>query len=225
VLLKNYSTLTPGVRGELIQALLARTERIGELFDAIEAQRVGVADIPPARRALLLEHPNASIKERATRLLSGSSKPRNVALAEYQSALKLPSDPGRGQAIFQRDCQACHRLGDRGHNVGPNLLSIRNRTPDEILANVLDPNREVAPSFQEYVVALDDGHILTGMITEETPTSVTLRRAEGIEETVLRANIDEINGTGRSLMPEGFEKKVKPQEMADLLAYLLCGSS
>lgn len=225
LLLKNYSALTPGVRGEVIQALLARTERIGMLLDAVEARRVGAADIPPARRTLLLEHANAAIKERASRLLSGGSKPRSVALAEYQSALKLKADLARGEAVFQRDCQACHRLGDRGHNVGPNLLSIRNRPPDEVLANVLDPNREVAPSFQEYVVALDDGRILTGIITDETPTSVTLRRAEGIEETVLRANIEEINGTGRSLMPEGFEKKIKPQEMADLLAYLLRGTS
>jgi putative membrane-bound dehydrogenase-like protein len=221
LLLDNYSTLTPGVRGEVIQALLARTERIGALLDAVDARRIGAADIPPARRALLVEHANPAIKERASRLLSGASKPRSVALAEYQSALKLAADATRGRAIFERDCQACHRFGDRGHNVGPNLLSIRNRTPDEVLANVLDPNREVAPSFQEYVVILDDGRTLTGIIAEETATSVTLRRAEGVEETVLRQNIDQINGTGRSLMPEGFEKKIKPQEMADLLAYLL----
>jgi hypothetical protein len=72
---------------------------------------------------------------------------------------------------------------ERGHDVGPNLLSISNRTPDEVLANVLDPNREVAPNFQEYVVILDDGRVLTGIIAEETATSVTLRRAEAIEET------------------------------------------
>jgi putative membrane-bound dehydrogenase-like protein len=221
LLLKNYAALTPGVRGEVIQAMLARTDRIAGLLDAVEARRVGAADIPPARRELLVKHADAAIRERAARLLSGDAKPRNAALAEYQASLKLPANPARGEAVFQRECQACHRLGDRGHNVGPNLLSIHNRTPAEVMANVLDPNREVAPNFQEYVVALDDGRILTGIISEETATSVTLRRAEGIEETVLRQNIDEISGTGRSLMPEGFEKKIKPQEMADLVAYLL----
>lgn len=223
LLLKHYATLTPGVRGEVIQALLARTERIGALFDAVEARRVGAADIPPARRTLLLSHANAAIRERATRLLASDSKPRSAALAEYQAALGLDSDTSRGEAAFRRECQACHRLGNQGHDVGPNLLSIRNRTPAELLANVLDPNREVAPSFQEYVVTLDDGRVLTGIITEETATSLTLRRAEGVQETVLRQNIDEISGTGHSLMPEGFEKKIQPQEMADLLQYLLKG--
>ena len=221
LLLQNYTTLTPGVRGEVIQAMLARSDRVDSLLDAVESRRVGALDIPPARRTLLIEHTNAAIRERARRLLAGDTKPRSLALADYQAALKLPSDPVRGEAIFQRDCQACHRLGDRGHNVGPNLLSIRNRTPGEVLANVLDPNREVAPNFQEYVVTLDDGRVLTGLVADETATSLTLRRAEGIEETVLRQNIDEISGTGHSLMPEGFEKKIKPQEMADLIAYLL----
>ncbi|MGH7135685.1 MAG: PVC-type heme-binding CxxCH protein [Pirellulales bacterium] len=221
LLLKDYAALTPGVRGEVIQAMLARTERIGALLDAVEARRIGAADIPPARRTLLVAHANAAIRERSGRLLAGQTKPRAAALAEYQAALKLRSDPSRGAAVFQRECQACHRLGDRGHNVGPNLLSIRNRTPGEVLANVLDPNREVSPSFQEYVVTLDDGRVLTGMVADETAASLTLRRAEGIEETVLRQNIDEISATGRSLMPEGFEKKIKPQEMADLIAYLL----
>ncbi|HQU42795.1 MAG TPA: c-type cytochrome [Pirellulales bacterium] len=223
LLLKNYSALTPGVRGEVIQALLARADRIGPLLDAVEARRVPSADIPPARRTLLVQHGDAAIRTRAGRLLAADTKRRNVALAEYQSALKLSADLGRGQAVFQRECQACHRLGERGHNVGPNLLSVRNRTPAEVLANVLDPNREVAPNFQEYIVLLDEGRTITGIISEETATSVTLRRAEGIAETVLRQNIEEISGTGRSLMPEGFEKKIAPQEMADLVAYLLRG--
>jgi putative membrane-bound dehydrogenase-like protein len=221
LLLKDYAALTPGVRGEVIQAMLARTDRIGALLDAVEARRIGALDIPPARRTLLVTHANAAIRERSARLLAGDNKPRSTALAEYQAALKLHSDPARGVTVFQRECQACHRLGDRGHNVGPNLLSIRNRTPAEVLANVLDPNREVSPNFQEYVVTLDDGRVLTGLVAEETATSLTLRRAEGIEETILRQNIDEISATGRSLMPEGFEKKIKPQEMADLIAYLL----
>lgn len=225
ILLQNYAALTPGVRGEVIQALLARTERIGALLDSIEARRVGAADIPAARRALLVTHSNAAIRQRAVSLLASDTKPRGAALAEYQAALALASEPPRGAAVFQRECQACHRLGDRGHNVGPNLLSIRNRTPAEVLANVLDPNREVAPNFQEYVVALDDGRVLTGIIAEETATSLTLRRAEGIEETVLRQNIDEISATGHSLMPEGFEKKIKPQEMADLISFLLTGGT
>ena len=87
--------------------------------------------------------------------------------------------------------------------------------------NILDPNREVSPEFLEYTVALDDGRVVTGLVAAETPSGVTLRGREGVEQTILRRNVAEIASTGKSLMPEGLEKTVTPQEMADLIAFLL----
>jgi putative membrane-bound dehydrogenase-like protein len=157
---------------------------------------------------------------------AASSRTRHPARAErrsprYQTALGLAADRGRGEAVFERECMGCHRLGERGHAVGPNLASVQRRTPEEILVHILDPNREVAPEFLEYTVALKDGRVLSGVIAAETATSVTLKRAQEAEDTVLRQEIDEISSTGRSLMPEGLESQIGPQEMADLLAFLL----
>ncbi len=87
--------------------------------------------------------------------------------------------------------------------------------------HVLDPNREVSPNYLEYVVLLKNGKTTTGVIAAETPTSVTLRRSEGAQETILRGDIEELSNTGRSIMPEGLEKQISVQEMADLLAFLL----
>jgi putative heme-binding domain-containing protein len=152
---------------------------------------------------------------------SATVGPRAEVIARYRPALALPADRGRGEKVFERECFGCHRLGERGQAVGPNLASVARRTPEEILTHVLDPNREVAPDFLEYVVALKDGRVASGLIVTETATGVTLRRAQGAEETVLRRDIDSIASTGKSLMPEGLEAQVKPQEMADLLAFLL----
>jgi putative heme-binding domain-containing protein len=77
------------------------------------------------------------------------------------------------------------------------------------------------PEYINYTVNTQDGRTFTGVITAETATSITLRRAEGQSDTVLRANIDELQSTGLSLMPEGLEKQVTPKEMADLIAYLM----
>ena len=72
----------------------------------------------------------------------------------------------------------------------------------------------------QYAVGLDDGRVLAGMIAEESATSLTLKRADSKQDVVLRQNVSEITGTGLSLMPEGFEKKLTNEEMADLLAFL-----
>jgi putative heme-binding domain-containing protein len=89
------------------------------------------------------------------------------------------------------------------------------------MTQVLDPNREVAPNFIQYVVTIDDGRVTTGIIASETATSITLKRAEDQQETILRQNIEEIASAGTSLMPEGLEKKLSHQDMADLLRFLL----
>ena len=94
------------------------------------------------------------------------------------------------------------------------------RGPEAILVNVLDPNREVNPQYLSYAVRLTDGRTLSGMITAETATGVTLRRAENLTDTVLRIDIEQLKSTGQSLMPEGLEKQIDQQAMADLLAYL-----
>jgi putative heme-binding domain-containing protein len=84
----------------------------------------------------------------------------------------------------------------------------------------LDPNREVNPQYVNYLVVTKDGRTASGMIAGESATTITLRRGEGLSETILRGEIDEMTATGLSLMPEGFEKQIDVAAMADLLAYL-----
>jgi len=82
------------------------------------------------------------------------------------------------------------------------------------------PDQEITPGFASYTVATKDGRVLTGLITSETPASLTLRQPLGKEDTILRSDIDEISSARQSLMPQGLEKTVTRQEFADLLAYL-----
>jgi putative heme-binding domain-containing protein len=89
-----------------------------------------------------------------------------------------------------------------------------------VLVNVLDPNREVNPQYLNYTIRLLDGRTMTGMIAAETATGVTLRRADNLSDTVLRIDIDQLKSTGQSLMPEGMERQIDQQAMADLLEYL-----
>ena len=88
------------------------------------------------------------------------------------------------------------------------------------MLNILDPNREVKPQYMTYVLTTDSGRSVTGMITEETPNGVSLRQPDGATVSLNRAEIDTIQSTGLSYMPEGLEKQLDHQAMADLLAYL-----
>lgn len=222
IVLSHYDALTPDVRGEAVNRLLTRTDWLVAVLDAISDGVVSPGYISWTRRDIYMKSSSPAIRERATALfVADVPSSRAEVLAEYQPALSLPADAERGRNVFIRECRTCHRLGDEGHDVGPGLATIRHRTPGELLLNILDPNREVSPNYLEYVVLTGDGLVNTGIIASETATSITLRQAEGKEQTILREDIEEIRSLQKSLMPEGLEKKLTPQDVADVISFLL----
>ena len=107
-----------------------------------------------------------------------------------------------------------------GTPVGPDLIGIRNQPKEAILLHILVPEHEITPGFTAYMVSTKEGRVLTGLISSETSTSITLKQALGKEETILRQDIEELASSPLSLMPQGIEKTVNNQEFADLLSHL-----
>jgi putative heme-binding domain-containing protein len=95
------------------------------------------------------------------------------------------------------------------------------RGADAILANILDPNLEVNPQYINYLLLKSDGSSSTGMIASENATTVTLKRAEGQSETILRDDIEQMQSSRKSIMPEGLHQSIPPEAMADLISYLM----
>ena len=142
-------------------------------------------------------------------------------MTKYRKALEMKGDSAKGKVLFVKNCAACHKLEGVGQELGANLATMKNRGVEAILTNVLDPNAEVNPQYVNYTCNLDDGRTITGMIQFETATSVTFVRGEGLKDTVSRSNIESLKSTGLSLMPEGLEKDISIEAMADLIAYLM----
>ena len=219
-LIKALPGLSPSTRTEVIEVLVSRDAWIGPLLDAVQKKTVVLAQIPLAHRQRLLKHRDPVLKEKAAELFSAKANPRASVIKTYQAALKLSGDVERGRKVFTQSCMACHKIGEIGHEVGPTLASVKTQTPESILIQILDPNREVLANFTQYFVTLNDGRTATGQIVAESSSSLTLRRAEGAEETILRQNIKLITGSGLSLMPDGIEGAINLQEMSDLIAFL-----
>jgi len=178
-------------------------------------------DVDPARIALLEKSDDAELRTRAAKLFAGTKLARRQDVVDaYQPALELKGDIDQGRMVFRKSCAACHKLEGFGESIGADLNAIKDRGIAAVMLNILDPNREVKPQFQCYVVALEDGVTITGMITGETANSLTLRKPDGTSQAVLRVNIEELKSTNLSFMPEGLEKQIPPAAMADLLAYL-----
>jgi putative membrane-bound dehydrogenase-like protein len=221
MLIGSWRTLSPALREQALTALMAYPDRAAALLDAVESQAIPAAQISAAARAQLSKHRDAAIASRAQSLLGNTgSGTRREVVSRYESALSMAGDAGRGAVIYEQACLVCHRSKDRGNDVGPNLATVQGWTPEQILTNILDPNREVSPNFALYVVETSDGRTLTGVIASETAGNLLLKRADGGSEEVLRSDIKSLTSPGISLMPEGLEAAINPQQMADLIAYL-----
>ena len=220
-LLAGWKGMSPRLRGRVVDALVSRDAWADRLLAAVEGGKVPVGHIDAAARQRLQRHRNAGLRARADTLFAGGTSPdRAKVIAVYLKAMPAKGDAEAGRQVFRKTCAACHRLEDHGHAVGPDLLTTTDKPADWFLAAILDPNRAVEDRYVEYQARLADGRTVSGLLAAETGVSITLRAAEGKEETVSRRDLDSLLSTGRSPMPDGLEKDVSPKAMADLLAYL-----
>ncbi len=221
ILASRYRELSPAVQPQVVNAIMSRTAWYPLLFAEIAKGAIPPSSFTAPQRQELVGHPNKEIRERATELLSATfNSDRHEVIQQYNAALELTGETERGQALFTKSCSQCHKLGDVGYSVGPNLAMVVNKTPSFLLQEILDPNRNVDSRYLSYVASTKEGLIRTGILSSESSNSVTLTAAEGKQFMLLRAEIDELRATGKSLMPEGMEKDLSHQAVADLIAFL-----
>ncbi|HEX3150594.1 MAG TPA: neutral/alkaline non-lysosomal ceramidase N-terminal domain-containing protein [Gemmataceae bacterium] len=220
LVLDGWKSHPPATRAQIFDLLLARRDGPGILLKAIENKAISATEIDAARRQKLLNHADKTIRDRAAKVFDGAASPDRAKVLKDYADVTANGDKERGKAVFTRVCAACHKLGDIGNHVGPDLAALANRTPAFLLQEILDPNRNLDSRYVEYQAAMKDGRTISGLLAAETATTIILRGQQRKEDNLLRTDIDEFRGSGKSLMPEGLEKDLPKKDMADLLAFL-----
>lgn len=221
VIMNHLQQLGPGPRRSAIELLLGDVTSTTELLAQMNA-----GTLPPAMAAIdqrlrLLQNRNPDIKALAEEVFGGAISANRKKVADtYQTALTMEASLERGAAVYKKTCSKCHKINGEGHNVGPDISDTRRRSRDALLYDILDPNRRVDPQFSEYIVVTKDGRTFNGLLVSDSESEIVLRQPEGKQQTIARTDIDELQATNKSLMPEGIEKDVSVQQMADLLAFL-----
>ncbi len=216
-----WSEFSPELRNLALQAWLSREAWTTNLLDRLEAQTMSVSSLDLTQRSRLLQHPSEAIARRSSLLLkqAGDSTRREI-VEQYRPALQLQGRSEVGHQVYVRACASCHQRGGEGHNVGPNLASVVEHSAEKLLTNILDPNADIQPGYHAYTCLLDSGEVLSGIIVGETANSVTIKDANGLARTISRGEIERLQNTNLSFMPQGMETLLTHQELADLLAFL-----
>jgi putative membrane-bound dehydrogenase-like protein len=220
-LLRDWKTYSPQVRSAILDAMLSRGTWTAALLSALEDGCVPPAELDPARRQRLLTRRDRAQRARAEAIFAHQAQPRQAVVDAYRSALGMKGDATAGAAVHKKLCASCHKLGKEGVEVGPDLATLTDKSPESLLIAILDPNRAFETKYAAFTVATVDGRVLSGLIANESASALTLRRQEGKDDVLLRSDIEEMAASGQSLMPEGLEKDLKPRDLADLIAYLV----
>lgn len=219
-LLKRWPMMSPKLRSIASDILFSRALWVEELIDQAEKGQFSLADLDIIRQNSLRN--DRKWKDRVEKLFASSSfGSRGEVFEKYRVALSLSGDQQKGKQVFTQSCSACHKLEGVGYDLAPSLASFQFRGAEAFLQNIIEPNREVNPQYVSYTIVTEDQRVLSGMIQSESGASVTLVRGENQTDTIERSDIAEMKSSKLSLMPEGLEKQIDVQGMADLLAYLM----
>lgn len=152
-------------------------------------------------------------------LITNNNPDRQKVVRQYASAASLNGDAKRGHLLYTGICSACHKLKGEGNEIGPDLGTVAGKPLDQIVESILDPNRAVEQRYAVQTIGTKDGKEHIGLIIEENGNNITLRTGTATE-LILVKDIAKRVSTNRSLMPDGLESVLKPQDVADVMAWI-----
>lgn len=218
--LGHWDKLDPSLQDAALNAFMEKDARMRMLVEALESGKIDPASIGWQRSIRLMTQRDVAYRNRARTFFS-AGEGRKKVIEEYSPALALKGEAAKGLEVYRQSCAICHQVrGKEGIPFGPDLGTIQSWPASGIMANIIDPNQSIAHGFDLWNVVMKNGESIQGVITAETPTSMTVRNAEGQVNTIARENIAAQKALNMSAMPVGLEKKISHQQMADLLAFL-----
>jgi putative heme-binding domain-containing protein len=214
-----------------VDLLLSRPAWATKLLDAVDAGKVKPTDVTVDQLRRVADYHDKALDQRVEkrwgRITGGTPGEKLAEVRRFNNDLRagtenpaMAGNRAAGHEIFKNTCAVCHKLFDEGASVGPDLTHANRSDRDFLLVSIVDPSAVIRAEYLNYLVKTTDGRVLSGLLVEQTPASVTLLAAKGERTTIARDKIKLLKESPVSLMPEGLLSKMKPQELRDLFSYL-----
>lgn len=222
--LKQYGNLNEDVRAVAQSLLVSRKNWAMALAEAVDRNEVLAASLPldTVRRLTIYKDDRlASLVLKHWGSVEGATTAEMQGLIEkYSATLVGAGDPYPGKKLYMQMCGKCHTLHSQGGKIGPDLTTYKRDDIRQMLINIVNPSAEIREGFETQVAILNDGRVVTGFLVEQDPQAITLRSPDGQTISVERTEIDELNKSRKSLMPEGQLKELSDEQLRNLFAYL-----
>ncbi|QDV50479.1 PVC-type heme-binding CxxCH protein [Gimesia fumaroli] len=225
-MLGRYRSIKQEGRQVLMDTLCSRKEYVLLLLTAIDKKQVPQGEVSAFHVRQLRNFQDKEVVDKLNQvwgLARETPEKKRAQIEGYKELLTAErlqkADRVQGRALYEKTCAKCHRLFGNGGTIGPDLTGANRTNMDYLLENMVDPSALIPKGYEMVVVALEDGRILNGTIVRQTDQQLTLQTQN--EQLVLdRRQIEEMNQSKLSLMPEGQLDQLTKQQLADLIAYI-----
>lgn len=211
------------VRKQATKALAQTHDGAGELLRLAEAEHLA-DDLKFTAGSELNAALWPDIKTRAAKILPPPEGRNAQPLPPVAELIKMKGDAANGETIFFRDtslCANCHKIRDRGAEVGPNLSEIGSKLgKDALVEAILDPSAGISMGFETFHIELKNGDDLFGLIASETPEELSVKDSRGVLTRYRKSDVTRREKLTTSLMPSGLQASMSRQEFIDLLEFL-----
>ncbi|HEV3257805.1 MAG TPA: HEAT repeat domain-containing protein, partial [Gemmataceae bacterium] len=220
-----YPKMPGDLRANAQTLLLSRPGSARQFLQAVDRGRISPKEVPFTQlRQVLLHHDeqlNRLVEKHWGRITPATAGEKRARIASINHILgQGKGDPVAGKQLFQKTCATCHALFGEGNKVGPDLTGTDRKNREFIITSIVDPSAVIRNEYVAYVVATTNGRLLTGLIAEATPKTVTLLDAKNERTLLARDEIEEMKPSPQSLMPEKIVDPFDDQQIRDLFSYL-----
>lgn len=221
-----WPNLPPTLQAEAIEPMTQNAGRMQELLAAVGQGKVKPDLFNTNQLRKWIQAGNAPITKQIEKIWGTireqDNAQRQLLVSSMLERIKNGSkgSVGRGVIVFERVCSQCHVLHGKGFEVGPNITNNGRGNLDQLVSNMLDPSLVIGPAFQAKLVLTLDGEVIAGLLADETETRLKLKVQGGKIIELDKVDIEQINTSVKSLMPEGLEAQLSEQEFLDLISYL-----
>jgi putative heme-binding domain-containing protein len=223
--LAEYPSMRASLRTAARRLLFGRPDWTRAVLDGVDRGKVPAVEVQTdeLRRVALFNNVELDrlVRKRWGNIRAGTNEEKLADIRRIANDLRAAEGrPDCGHDLFKKNCATCHTLFGEGHRIGPDLTTANRKDRDFLLVSIVDPSVQIRKEFLTYVVTTNSGQLVTGLIADQSPSSITLVGAKNERTSIPRSDIEEIKESPQSLMPERLLDPLKPQELRDLFSYL-----
>ena len=219
-ILESWPGFEPRIKHSAEMAFLSKDDGAEILIKGLQSEKINTVELSSSCIERLKNHRNEIIRKQINEIFSKSNSiNKKLVYSKFKPSLSINGDYEKGKMHFLARCSTCHRLDDVGRDVGPNLKALSDKSRQSLFDAILNPSSSIEPQYLAYNIE-HKGENIFGLIQSETSNSLIVKLLDGTTRVVKRDEITNLQGTGKSIMPDGLEAGLSVEDFADLLGFL-----